>query len=76
MPLNILKLEIEDINTSTIGNNIQIRLTDNNLVVFSRSALEKMFKDYRDILEAEKPADKNYNTHYESFIKYTNTFDR
>lgn len=59
MSLNILKLEIEDINTSSIGNNIQIKLTDNNLVVFSRSALEKMFNDYKNILKSEKPVNKN-----------------
>jgi len=56
--LQIIKIEKEDVKTSTIGCNIQIGDGTNLQIVFSREALEELINDYNNIKQSESEQPK------------------
>jgi len=54
MALMIIKVEKEDVNTSMIGKNIELRLNENIAIVFSPEALEELINDYGNLKKYKK----------------------
>ena len=49
----LIKIEKEDINTSKIGNNILLSISDNVDIVLTPDALEELFNDYNQLKDIE-----------------------
>ena len=50
----IIKVEKQDVNTSMIGTNIELRLNDNVAIVFSPEALDELINDYGNLKKYKK----------------------
>ena len=57
--LTMFKIEKEDIKTSKIGINIMISIDDKTGIIFSKEALDELFKDYYEIKKIDEiPSNK------------------
>jgi len=50
----IIKVEKQDVNTSMIGTNIELRINDNVSIVFSPEALDELINDYGNLKKYKK----------------------
>jgi hypothetical protein len=49
MAKTIIKIEVEDIKTSFLGENIELKIDDKLSIVFSRQALDELVIDYTNL---------------------------
>ena len=54
MALMIIKVEKQDVHTSMIGSNIELKLNENIAIVFSPEALEELINDYGNLKKYKK----------------------
>jgi len=49
MPKIIIKIDKEDINTSLLGQNVELKLNENISIIFSPEALDELINDYGNL---------------------------
>ena len=54
MALTIIKIEKQDIHTSMIGSNVELRVNESLSIVFSPEALEELINDYGNLKKYKK----------------------
>lgn len=50
----IIKVEKDDINTSILGQNIELKLNDSLSIIFSSEALDELINDYQNLKKYKK----------------------